>query len=312
MTEYALPAIDGSPALIGRTAAPISVGLPVYNGEPYLERSMRTLLAQDVSDFELVIADNCSTDGTEETCRDFARQDSRVRYLRRERNVGVIENHNRLVHETAGPLLAYAASDDEYDPRWLRLLMDALAAAPNAVLAFSAALEIDSNNAVIGRWQNSCRTDHPNPAIRLHDLFAVEHPFVQLYGVMRRESLLRTRLQPAMKSSDRMLLAELVLRGPFAYVPDELLRRRQHAKKTSEALRPRDFYPADRRLILPNIDEGRYLASVVARAPLTRVGRLKGAFALRTWLRRNAVPMARNLARAGIDTMRSSSAKQTQ
>src|SRR5947208_2594281 len=103
-----------APGLVGRASPPIGVGLPVYNGEPFLARSITSLLAQQDADFELVIADNASTDGTEEICREFARTDPRVRYLRRDTNVGVIENHNRIVHETTGEFFSFAAADDEY------------------------------------------------------------------------------------------------------------------------------------------------------------------------------------------------------
>src|ERR1044072_4547572 len=80
------PNVRSSASLVGRAEPPIGVGMPVYNGEPYLEGALRSVLSQKGVDFELVIADNCSTDGTEELCRELARTDPRVRYLRGERN----------------------------------------------------------------------------------------------------------------------------------------------------------------------------------------------------------------------------------
>ena len=57
----------------------VSIAVPVYNGERYLRESLDGLLAQTFTDFELVIADNASTDGTETICREYAARDPRVR-----------------------------------------------------------------------------------------------------------------------------------------------------------------------------------------------------------------------------------------
>lgn len=76
----------------------LTVGLPVYNGENYLEKSIEALLSQSYSDFELVISDNASTDGTADICRRFEKEDSRIRYIRQPRNIGASPNHNFFIH----------------------------------------------------------------------------------------------------------------------------------------------------------------------------------------------------------------------
>ena len=77
------------------TAAPrLSIGLPVYNGENYLAAAIESLLGQTYGDFELIISDNASTDGTEDICRGYAAQDPRIRYCRQPQNIGGAPNHN--------------------------------------------------------------------------------------------------------------------------------------------------------------------------------------------------------------------------
>ena len=71
------------------TAPRLSIGLPVYNGENYLAESIDALLGQSYEDFELIISDNASTDGTADICRRYGKQDSRVRYFRQPRNIGL-------------------------------------------------------------------------------------------------------------------------------------------------------------------------------------------------------------------------------
>ncbi len=76
-------------------AAPrLSIGLAVYNGENYLAESLEALLGQSYKDFELIISDNASTDGTIGICGRYAKQDSRIRYIRQPRNIGLAPNHN--------------------------------------------------------------------------------------------------------------------------------------------------------------------------------------------------------------------------
>src|SRR3954454_13625589 len=75
----------------------LTIGLPVHNGERYLEESLTALMKQTFSDFELIISDNASTDGTEAICRRHADQDPRIRYIRQSHNLGAADNHNLLV-----------------------------------------------------------------------------------------------------------------------------------------------------------------------------------------------------------------------
>src|ERR1700754_583434 len=97
-----------------RAAPRLSIGLPVYNSEDYLAESLEALLGQSFEDFELIISDNASTDGTADICRRYRGQDSRIRYIRQPRNIGGAPNHNFLVHEARGELFKWASHDDLY------------------------------------------------------------------------------------------------------------------------------------------------------------------------------------------------------
>ena len=79
----------------------LSVGLPVYNGAEYVAESIEALLGQTFEDFELIISDNASTDDTGDICRRYEKRDSRVRYFRQPRNIGLAPNHNFV--RRAGP-----------------------------------------------------------------------------------------------------------------------------------------------------------------------------------------------------------------
>jgi len=100
-------------------AAPrLSIGLAVYNGENYLAESLDALLGQSYDDFELIISDNASTDGTADICRRYEKQDSRIRYIRQPLNIGLAPNHNFVFRQSRGELFKWASHDDLYAPTW--------------------------------------------------------------------------------------------------------------------------------------------------------------------------------------------------
>ena len=60
----------------------LTVGMPVYNADSFLAKSLDSILSQTFTDFELLISDNASTDRTEEICQEYASRDKRIRYFR--------------------------------------------------------------------------------------------------------------------------------------------------------------------------------------------------------------------------------------
>ena len=97
----------------------VSIGLPVYNGELFLENALDSILSQTYSDFELIISDNASDDKTEEICRSYAARDKRVRYSRNAHNLGAAPNYNRVYHLARGRYFKWASHDDVLAPEFL-------------------------------------------------------------------------------------------------------------------------------------------------------------------------------------------------
>ncbi len=305
--------VPRSIALIGAAPAPIAVGLPVYNGQRFIADAIKSLLSQHDVDFELLIADNCSTDATEEICRGFARNDSRVRFIRRESNVGLTHNHNRLVMEAQSPLFMWAGADDCHEPTRLRRLVDALDANLSAVLAFSASREVDANGNDLGPWHNHCQVSHVDPVRRFRDLVGTElrqfrhEPFHYFYGAYRRDVLLRTPLMADSKSGDRPLIYQLSLHGPFAEVDEELLIHRIHDRQFSR-IPARQWHeiehPGAGPFVLPDVKDALLTARAVVRSPLSPRDKARAMIALRPWFAGNLKPIARNIGRLAVDVTR--------
>ena len=90
----------------------VSIGLPVYNGQEFLEETLHSILNQTFNDFELIICDNASTDRTAEICRSFAKRDRRIRYYRNEINLGAAKNFNGVFFLARGEYLKWSDNDD--------------------------------------------------------------------------------------------------------------------------------------------------------------------------------------------------------
>ena len=128
----------------------LSIGLPVYNGERYLSKTLDSLLGQDFEDFELVISDNGSSDQTEAICRDFAQRDHRIRYLRSDENRGATWNFRRVFEMSEGEFFKYAAYDDECYPTMVRRCMEVFQSDdPTVALVYTLSEKIDENSNVI-------------------------------------------------------------------------------------------------------------------------------------------------------------------
>jgi glycosyltransferase involved in cell wall biosynthesis len=90
----------------------ISIGLPVYNGEKYLDEAIYSLLSQSYRNIEIIISDNASTDKTEEICRNYARNDNRIKYVRLSENIGAISNFKHVLRLANGKYFMWHAADD--------------------------------------------------------------------------------------------------------------------------------------------------------------------------------------------------------
>lgn len=121
----------------------VSVILPTFNRGEYLERAIRSVLAQTYQDWELIIWDDGSTDQTEELVRSF--RDKRIHYFY-EKNQGVAYARNQAINKSHGTLIAFLDSDDAWHPEKLSKQVRAMQAFPQVDLLFSDFLNFDVVN----------------------------------------------------------------------------------------------------------------------------------------------------------------------
>jgi glycosyltransferase involved in cell wall biosynthesis len=128
----------------------VSVILVTYGRADLLPATIESILEQTLQDFELVISDDCSPDGTEAVCRAFARQDHRVRYRRNESRLQMPGNLNAALREVQGELIATLHDGDVYDRSLLERWRDALLACGNAAFVFNPYQHLGADGSLSG------------------------------------------------------------------------------------------------------------------------------------------------------------------
>ncbi len=284
------------------TNAPrVSIGMPVYNGELYLGEAVNSIVAQTYKDFELIISDNASTDGTPDICRAFADKDRRIRYYRNEKNLGLSRNLNRVIELSTAEFFMIAHHDDVRAPECVERCVKVLDSDPSVVLCYSKTRDIDEKGRFLERTDPRLSVDADRPRDRFRDLIRMDHICEPDFGLTRTRVLKQTRLHGNYPDSDRVLLAELGLYGRFYQIPEYLFFRRAHPLQ-STALYPgrlertRLFDPAKAgRIVFPHFRQFVEYLLVISRVPMARHERLLCYVEMVKWLSVNQRRLRKDL-----------------
>jgi len=209
----------------------VSIGMPVYNGARYLEKALKSLLSQSFTDFELIISDNDSTDGTEAICKRYAAEDERIKYQRFDENVGATRNYNHVVNMAVGKYFKWAAHDDLCEPTYLQRCVEVLDNNPEVGLCYPKTTIINENDERVKDFDDGLDLSMDDPYRRYHCFhrrFRAPGECNAVFGLMRIELLRLTPCIGNYPASDKVLLAEFALLGKLYEVPENLFLRRDH------------------------------------------------------------------------------------
>lgn len=126
----------------------VSIALATYNGERFIAKQMDSLLAQDYPNLEIVISDDCSTDGTWSILQAYAERDSRIRLLPRDANRGYVENFVRVFMSCKNDLISPCDQDDIWHPNKTRRLVESI---DDHSLVYCNSRFIDENGIPLGK-----------------------------------------------------------------------------------------------------------------------------------------------------------------
>ncbi len=273
----------------------VSIGLPVRNGEEMIEAALRSVLAQEHEDLELVISDNASTDGTGEICRSYAASDPRVRYHRQPENIGLAGNFMKVMHRARGTFLKWIGDDDWLAPSYLSRCLERFTADDRLILVTTQQAFIGDD----GQLQTAVYTGHGLASDRPSERFAEMLRMLTegyllldpLYGLMRRESV-ATIPRRNMLREDEVFAAKLALAGPWGHVPDVLAYRSWKQEPMPQLARRLDVPAWQARAA--SILQCRELLSYLNQVPLTSAERRAARAAVRRlYVRRHRYALVR-------------------
>ncbi len=127
----------------------LSIGMPVFNDAAFLPPALDSLLNQSFKNFELIISDDQSTDGSADICKAYALRDNRIKYIRQSKNIGISANMKFLLNESVGKYFMWAANDDVWDLDFILELVNALERSQTAIVAFCPYVLIDESAELI-------------------------------------------------------------------------------------------------------------------------------------------------------------------
>ena len=214
----------------------VSVQVPVYNAERYLESAMESILTQTFDDFELVVIDDGSTDGSRAILERLADRDGRIRLTSRE-NRGVTATRNELLELARGEYIAIMDSDDLSLPDRFAEQVRFLDEHPDHVAVGTRSAFIDPDGDVIRNWLELESHEQIDAAHMAGDGGALIHPSTMI----RRQAVVdlggyRHAFEPA---EDYDLFLRLGEVGKLANLPRVLFEYRQHLSSFGYAQRER-------------------------------------------------------------------------
>lgn len=223
--EGATMTIRNVEPVVGRSTVPIiSVMMLVYNTRRFVEAAARSILNQSFGDFELIVIDDGSTDGSTAILRRLAEEDRRIRLVSR-KNCGITASRNEAVSLARGRFVAIMDSDDLAHPERLARQSAYLDAHPECVLVCSQMQLIDVGGRPIRKINLAATHEEIDAANLGHDAF-----FVGVSGMIRREALVRVGgfREAFPLAEDRDLYLRLAEVGRLASLAEPLYLYRQH------------------------------------------------------------------------------------
>ena len=218
----------------------VSIGLPVYNGEKYIEETILSVLDQSHKDFELIISDNFSDDNTESICRKFSYEDERISFYRQTKNRGYEFNFNFVLEKSKSDYFMWLACDDLLMPNMIENLLYYLKQNSKIVLITPDIQNIDEFGNPISLHnitQIRFKKHLDNNLLNLIKFFrnptsTIYHSF---YGLYKKDILKDIELNYSNKleystGMEIPFLAQVALKGFIVSIPLSLKKFRRHSE----------------------------------------------------------------------------------
>jgi glycosyltransferase involved in cell wall biosynthesis len=200
----------------------VSIGIPLYNGKRFIRGCLDMLAAQTFTDYEIVIVDNGSTDGTSEICQEYARRDARIRHIKYEGTIPIAKNFWRTFLHARGRYFAWNAADDRRGPDAIRLAVEEIERHPEAVMVHGP-VEVDLvADGTVTIIPNDFDASMGDAAARVAAYTrGVKHNGMY-FGLYRREALSHVRLRQV-GGHDFLVSLQMAMIGPIRRIEKPII-----------------------------------------------------------------------------------------
>lgn len=201
----------------------VTIQMIAFNHARYVPLALLSVVRQSYQNWELIVVDDGSTDGTWEMIQQAAQREPRVRHYRNKANLGTPKNRVEAMKHTTGDLVCHFDSDDFLYPHALATMVEVFRTQPTISLAYSDYAVMDPDGKITGYTVN------PDPTPDLSKLGW------KCFGMYRRSAYDRTQgYNPQLDHcEDGDLFMQLVENSPFVRVPQVLYAYRHHSTNTS-------------------------------------------------------------------------------
>ena len=219
------------------TTPRVSVLIPTYRYARYLAEAVDSVLAQDFGDFELIISDDCSGDGSREIMEACAARDPRIRIHIHEANIGMVQNWNWCLSQARGDFVKYVFGDDRLArPDALIKMVTMLVMNPDATLAVSARELMDEHSEPAGRMDTFGAPGLHSAAETMFRCLAEGNIIGEPTSVMfRRAAAARGFSLAYAQLVDLEMWLHLLEQGALSYTAQPLCAFRRHPLQQTEA-----------------------------------------------------------------------------
>jgi glycosyltransferase involved in cell wall biosynthesis len=216
----------------------VSICLPVYNGAKYVAEAIESVRRQTYENWELLVADDRSTDYSSEQVLEFARRDQRIKHWVNEENLGIFANYNECLKRTTGDYIKLFAQDDRFLPSCLERLVQALQENPSATLVTAARAVIDDTGKQTGieRFFESTRMIPGEQVIKDYIKTFVYRTGTPSQGMFRRESIGQAFDTSYYLSGDIEYYFRILESGDLLYLNEVLVEFRRHGESATVAM----------------------------------------------------------------------------
>lgn len=159
----------------------ISVIMPNYNAEKYIQQAIESILNQTFSDFEFIIIDDCSTDKSWEIIQEYAKKDERIVALRNEKNLQICKTLNKWLESAKWEYIARMDSDDIAFDDWLKSVYEKISSDEKIGVCWANFCIID------GKWEKKWEKKFPETNQECKDAIWLRNPFAHNTVIFRKK-----------------------------------------------------------------------------------------------------------------------------